>query len=49
MRKSEIRPSEFYPISGDWHESPTPNFGTDVSNKMLLNTGKCQSYSFYRF
>ena len=24
-------------------------FGTNVSNKMLLNTSKCQSYSFYRF
>ena len=23
--------------------------GTDVSNKMLLNATKCQSYSFYRF
>ena len=24
-------------------------FGTDVSNKMLLNAAKCQGYSFYRF
>ena len=24
-------------------------FGTNVSNKMLLNVAKCQSYSFYRF
>ena len=24
-------------------------FGTNVSNKMLLNTSKCQGYSFYRF
>ena len=25
------------------------SFGTDVSNKMLLNAAKCQSYSFYLF
>ena len=24
-------------------------YGTNVSNKMLLNAAKCQSYSFYRF
>ena len=24
-------------------------FGTDVSNEILLNTAKCQSYSFLRF
>ena len=24
-------------------------FGTNVSNKMLLNVAKCQCYSFYRF
>ena len=24
-------------------------FGTNVSNKMLLNTAKCQNYSFYFF
>ena len=24
-------------------------FGTDVSNKILLNAAKCQVYSFYRF
>ena len=24
-------------------------FGTNVSNKMLLNAEKCQGYSFYRF
>ena len=24
-------------------------FGTHVSNEMLLNTAKCQGYSFYRF
>ena len=25
------------------------NFGTNISNKKLLNAAKCQSYSFYRF
>ena len=24
-------------------------FGTNISNKMLLNASKCQGYSFYRF
>ena len=24
-------------------------FGSNVSNKMLLNSTKCQGYSFYRF
>ena len=24
-------------------------FGTNVSNKMLLNDAKCKGYSFYRF
>ena len=24
-------------------------FGTNVSNRMLLNAAKCQGYSFYRF
>ena len=25
------------------------NFGTNVSNKILLNSAKCQGYSFYHF
>ena len=41
IRKSEISLSEFCPISGDW--------GTNVSNRKLLNAGKFQGYSFYRF
>ena len=41
-------PSEFCPISGDWNKSGT-KFGTNVSNKKLLNAAKCQGYSFYRF
>ena len=28
---------------------PNTKFGTDVSNKMLLNTEKFQSYNFNRF
>ena len=49
MQKLEICPSDFYPISGKWHESLIPNFGTNDSNKVLLNAGKFQRYSFYRF
>ena len=45
--KSEIPLSEFFPISGDWGK--TTKFGTNVSNKMLLNAAKYQGYSFYRF
>ena len=25
------------------------NFGTNVSNEILLNAAKCQGYSFYQF
>ena len=39
-RKLEIPSSDFWQISVIWH---------DVSNKMLLNGGKCQGYSFYCF
>ena len=38
MRKSEILPSEFCPISGDWGKLG-----------MWLNAGKRQGYSFYCF
>ena len=49
-----------YPKIGNTHVWVLPNiwrlrrvrdtsFGTDVSNKMLLNAAKCQGYSFYRF
>ena len=41
IRKSEIPPSEFCPISGDWDK-----FGTNVSNRMLLNAAKLQGYNF---
>ena len=41
-------PSEFCPIYGDWSILNT-KFGTNVSNRMLLNATKFQGYSFYRF
>ena len=42
-------PSEFCPISEDWGWVRNTKFGTNVSNKMLLNATKFQGYSFYRF
>ena len=48
IRKSEIPPSEFCPISGDWGELWIPNLAR-MSNRMLLNGAKFQGYSFYRF
>ena len=49
IRKSEIPPSEFCPISGDWSKLGIPKFGINVSSEMLLNAAKCQGYSFYCF
>ena len=51
IRKSEISPSEFCPISGDCQYLLYLNtkFGTNVSNRMLLNAAKFQGYCFYRF
>ena len=46
--KSEIPPSEFCPISGDWGELWIPNLAR-MSNRMLLNAAKFQGYSFNRF
>ena len=44
----EMPPFEFCPISEDWGElGRDTKFGTNVSNEMLLNTAKCQVYSFY--
>ena len=40
MRKSDIPPSEFCPIYEDWDK-----FGTNISNKMLLNAAKCQAFN----
>ena len=41
MKKSEIRLSEFCPISGEWGELGILN-GMNVSHKILPNTTKCQ-------
>ena len=50
IRKSEIPPSEVCPISGDWvGQVMDTKFGTNVSNRMLLNAAKLQGYSFFRF
>ena len=46
IQKSEIPPSEFCPIS---RQVINTKFGTNVSNRMLLNVAKIQGYSFYRF
>ena len=48
IRKSQIPPSEFFPISRDWGEFGLPNL-TRTSDKMLMNAAKCQGYSFYCF
>ena len=49
IRKSEIPPSEFCPISGYWDELWIPNLVTNVSNIILPNVTKFQGYRFYRF
>ena len=46
IRKSEILPSDFWPVYGDWNELGTSR---NVSNKMFLNTTKFQGYSFCSF
>ena len=48
IRKLEISPSEFLPVSGDWGELGMPNYH-ECPNKMLLNASKRQSYRFYSF
>ena len=47
--KSEITSSEFCPISERLGQVMDTKFGTNVSNKILLNTAKFQGYSSYRF
>ena len=44
IRKSEIPPSKFFAISGDWDE-----LRMNVSDKVLLNAANCQGYCFYHF
>ena len=48
IRKSEIPPSEFCPISGLGQDMDT-KFDMNFSNRMLLNAAKFQGYSFYLF
>ena len=47
IRKSEIPPFQFCPISGDWGELWVSNLAR-MSNRMLLNAAKFRGYSFYR-
>ena len=47
--KSQIPPSEFCPISGDWDKLGERNMLRMSLIKKLLNAAKCQNYSFYRF
>ena len=49
IRKLEIPPSEFCPISGDWERVRDNKFETVVSSEILLNAAKCQGCNFYRF
>ena len=50
-RNPDIRntPSGFCPISGDWDKLGITKFDANVSNKISLNTAKCQGYGFFRF
>ena len=47
IRKSEIPPSEFCPICGDWGKWGIPNLARISVIKMLLNTSKCQGYTAF--
>ena len=49
IQKLEIPPSEFFSNIRRLCRDRDTKFVTDVSNEMLLNTEKCQRYSFYRF
>ena len=49
MRKLESPPSEIFPNIWRLGGLRDTTFGTKISNKMLLNAGKCQGYSFHRF
>ena len=50
-RNSEIRNTRFWFLPNIWGlgQARDTRLGTDVSNEMLLNSAKCQGYSFYRF
>ena len=50
-RNLEIRNTPVWGLLNIWRleRVRTTKFDTNVSNKILLNSAKCQSYSFYRF
>ena len=50
-RNLEIGNTLVWVLPNIWRLESVKNtkFGTNVSNKMLLNTAKIQGYSFYRF
>ena len=51
IKNLEIRNAPVWVLPNIWRPERVRNvkFGTNVSNKMLLNTAKCLGYSFYRF
>ena len=50
-RNLEIRNTHIWVLPNIWRLAwvRDTTFGTDVSNKILLNAAKCQGYGFYRF
>ena len=50
-RNPEIRNTPVWVLPSIWRlrRVRDTTFGTNVSNKMLLNAAKCQCYSLYRF
>ena len=50
-RNTEIVNTPVWVLANIWRLGRVRDtkFGTNVSNKVLLNTAKCQGYSFYRF
>ena len=50
-RNPDIRNTPFWVLLNIWRLGRVRNtkFGTNVSNKMLLNDAKCQVYGFYHF
>ena len=50
-RNPEIRNTPIWVLPNIWRLERVTNtkFGTNVSNKILLNAAKCQRCSFYRF
>ena len=50
-RNREIRNTQIWVLPNIWRLEQVWDtiFGTNVSNEMILNTAKCQGYSFCRF